>query len=91
MVKIDHTRSATSCADLLINNPLFKVGIPLADYLTRQPDELSLHYLVLTKAALDCDDDMYREVLLFALIERQICLAKALDALLEQDIGQFDN
>lgn len=96
MADNDHIRSVVSCADIFIDDLIsfastgdFDEAPPV--YLTNNPDDLSEQWVALTWAAIDCDDTMYREGLLFALIDRQIWLAKSLDALSEKDCTQMDH
>lgn len=53
----------------------------LANYITKEPDELIIQCIAMTKAALNTEDISCREALLYALIDKQIILAKVLEAL----------
>lgn len=59
----------------------------LANYITKEPDELIMQCLAITRAALNTDEAGFREALLYAVFDKQISLAKILGALDDNDLS----
>lgn len=58
----------------------------LASYITQEPDELIMQCIAMTRVALNTDDAGFREILLHAVFDKQIILAKVLGALNDNDL-----